>query len=191
MAAAQQRRLSVKERIAAVERKAKKTNEAAFLQQFNADKDDSEATSASGVSRSSRPSIASPRRRVAKLLPSSAIGVDCSKVEQAEKAHQVVKKQAAREIARINMLLEANREALQRNSSPVLDRSEQQQNRVDALRAEQAEMRRDVRMQIERQLNSARERIAILEEETHVISEALLDMVDDDKAESAEIEVSG
>ena len=89
------------------------------------------------------------------------------------------------------MLLEANREALQRNSSPVLDRSEQQQNRVDALRAEQAEMRRDVRMQIERQLNSARERIAILEEETHVISEALLDMVDDDKAESAEIEVSG
>ena len=86
---------------------------------------------------------------------------------------------------------EANREALQLNSSPVLDRSEQQQNRIDALRAEQAEMRRDVRMQIERQLNSARERIAILEEETHVISEALLDMVDDNKAESAEIEVSG
>lgn len=189
MAALQERRLSVKERIAAVEQKARKSDEATFLQQFTTDNNQGAATlSRSDTSRSFRPASASPRRRVAKMLPRSVLGVDCAKIEQSEKAHKVVKKQALREIARINLLLEANSEALQRNSSPVLERTEQQQKRVDDLRAEQMEMRRDVRMQIERQVNSARERIAILEEETQTISEALLEIVECDEEETAEVE---
>ena len=172
MATPPQRRLSVKERIAAVEQKAQGSDEALFLDQFG----DAKGTNKAHSSRKEAGSSSSPRRRIAKLLPAGMVAVDCGKVEQAEKAHQVVKKQAGREIARINMLLEANREALQRDASPVLARNERQQGRVDALRAEQAEMRKDVRTQIERQLSSARERIASLEEETQIITEALVEM---------------
>ena len=131
---------------------------------------------------------------MAKLLPAGIASVDCGRVEQAEKAHRVVKKQAGREIARINMLLEANREALQRDASPVLARNDLQQTRVDTLRAEQAEMRRDVRTQIERQLHSARERIAMLEEETQIITEALVEMnleEGQEEEDEAATEVSG
>lgn len=199
MAAPPQRRLSVKERIAAVEQKAKASDKTLFLDQFNGN-----AAGADGAKGKTPPSLSkaavasssssSPRRRVAKLLPAGIASVDCGRVEQAEKAHRVVKKQAGREIARINMLLEANREALQRDASPVLARNDLQQTRVDTLRAEQAEMRRDVRTQIERQLHSARERIAMLEEETQIITEALVEMnleEGQEEEDEAATEVSG
>lgn len=185
------RRQSVKERIAAVERRAKSSDQSMFLQQFNLDE--------GGVGTTNKPKILqqrksskqnlSPRRRIAKYLPDS-IKVDCARVEQAEKAHAVVKRQAGKEIARINLLIDANREKLyrQQNLSPVLKRNEQEQSQLDALRAEQAHMHRDVCMQIERQLKSAKERIASLEEEDMIISGALAEMVASDGEEEEEAE---
>ena len=106
-----QRRQSVKERIAAVELRAKNSDQNMFLQQFNQQD--------GGVGKAIKPRTQqqrksskqnlSPRRRIAKYLPDS-LKVDCSRIEQAEKAHTVVKNHASKEIARINLLIDANRE---------------------------------------------------------------------------------